>query len=176
MGNQPWSQFQNGIRERSIIYTDRFFRVPQINPKVLSAVSSCHYNGNSKNGKNGSETNARPSGAIPTNPHPTGKSSNAKASGWGQIFSANPGECAGGWLWMKQIPALGYDYIIVDFMEAPSKVFLLFFLLPDWPKLNHLKSRMECGLSDIFSRHFCSTVTETTGVTNYAASFGAKKC
>ena len=46
-------------------------------------------------------------------------------------------------------------------MEAPSKAFLLFFLLPDWLKLNHLKSRMECGFSDIFSRHICSTVAET---------------
>ena len=61
-------------------------------------------------------------------------------------------------------------------MEAPSKAFLLFFLLPDWLKLNHLKSRMECGFPDIFSRHICSTVPETIGVTNYAASFGAKKC
>ena len=61
-------------------------------------------------------------------------------------------------------------------MEAPSKAFLLFFLLPDWLKLNHLKSRMECGFPDIFSRHFCSTVAETIGVTKYAASFGAKKC
>ena len=59
-------------------------------------------------------------------------------------------------------------------MEALSKAFLLFFLLPDWPKLNHLKSRMEYGFSDIFSRHICSTVAETIGVTNYAASFGAK--
>ena len=59
-------------------------------------------------------------------------------------------------------------------MEAPSKAFLLFFLLPDWLKLNHLKSRMECGFSDIFSRHICSNVAETIGVTNYAASFGAK--
>ena len=65
---------------------------------------------------------------------------------------------------------------IVGSMEAPSKAFLLFFLLPDWLKLNHLKSRMECGFSDIFSRHICSTVVETIGVTNYAASFGAKKC
>ena len=46
-------------------------------------------------------------------------------------------------------------------MEAPSKAFLLFFLLPDWLKLNHLKSRMECGFSDTFSRHICSTVAET---------------
>ena len=47
-------------------------------------------------------------------------------------------------------------------MEAPSKVFLWFFLLPDWLKLNHLKSRTECGFSDIFSRHICSTVLQKT--------------
>ena len=58
--------------------------------------------------------------------------------------------------------------------EAPSKAFLLFFLLYDWLKLNHLKSRMECGFSDIFSRHTCSTVAETIGVTNYAASLARK--
>ena len=46
----------------------------QIKPEVLSVASSCHYNGNSKNGKNRLQTNARPSGAIPTNPHPLGKS------------------------------------------------------------------------------------------------------
>ena len=65
---------------------------------------------------------------------------------------------------------------VVGSMEAFSKAFLLFFLFPDWLKLNDLKSRMECGFSDIFSRHICSTVAETIGVTNYAASFGAKKC
>ena len=59
-------------------------------------------------------------------------------------------------------------------MEAPSKAFLLFFLLPDWLKLNHLKSRMECRFSDTFSRRICFTVAETIGVTNNAASFGAK--
>ena len=59
-------------------------------------------------------------------------------------------------------------------MEAPSKAFPLFFLLPDWLKLNHLKSRMDCGFSDIFSRHICSTLGETIGMTNCAASFGAK--
>ena len=64
--------------------------------------------------------------------------------------------------------------VIVGSMETPSKAFLLFFLLPDWLKLNHLKSRMECGFSDIFSRHFCSNIAETISVTNYAASFGAK--
>ena len=65
---------------------------------------------------------------------------------------------------------------VVGSMETPSKAFLLFFLLPDWLKLNHLKSRMECGFSDTFSRHICSSVAETIRVTNYAASFGAKKC
>ena len=54
--------------------------------------------------------------------------------------------------------------------------FFYCFLLPDWLKLNHLKSRMECGFSDIFSRHFCSTAAETMGVTINPASFGAKKC
>ena len=62
----------------------------------------------------------------------------------------------------------------VGSMEDLSKTFLLFFLLPDWLKLNHLKSRMECGFSDIFSRHICSTVADSIGVTNYAASFGPK--
>ena len=33
---------------------------------------------------------------------------------------------------------------------------------------------MECGFSDIFSRHICSNVAETIGVTNNPASFGAK--
>ena len=61
---------------------------------------------------------------------------------------------------------------IVGSMEALWKAFLLFFLLPDWLKLNNLKSRMECGFSHIFSLDICSTVAET----NYAASFGAKKC
>ena len=67
-------------------------------------------------------------------------------------------------------------HLLVGSMEAPSKAFLFFFLLPDWLKFNHLKSRMECGFSDIFSRHICSIAEETISVTNYAASFGAKKC
>ena len=67
-------------------------------------------------------------------------------------------------------------HLFVGSMEAPSKAFLLVFLLPDWLKLNHLKRRMECGFSDIFSRNICSTLAETIGVANYAASFGAKKC
>ena len=60
------------------------------------------------------------------------------------------------------------------FHRSSFKGFSIVFLLPDWLKLNHLKSRTECGFSDIFMRHFCSTVAETIGVTNYVASFGAK--
>ena len=60
------------------------------------------------------------------------------------------------------------DKSIVGSMEAPSKASLMFFLHPDWLKLNHLKSRRECGFSAILA--------ETIDVTNYAASFGAKKC
>ena len=60
------------------------------------------------------------------------------------------------------------DDSIVGSMEAPSKAFLLFFLLPDWLKLSHLKSRTECGFQTFFSRHICSTVAETIGVANYA--------
>ena len=60
-------------------------------------------------------------------------------------------------------------------MEAPSKAFLLFFLLPDWLNLNHLKRRMECGFSGIFSGHICFTAAETVGVANYATSFGTKR-
>ena len=79
------------------------------------------------------------------------------------------------WLGVKCKPKSPRN-MIVGSTEAPSKVFLLFFLLPDWLKLNHLKRRMECGFSDIFSRHFCSTAGETIGVTINPASFGAKKC
>ena len=60
--------------------------------------------------------------------------------------------------------------------EALSRVFLLFFLFSDWLMSNHLKSRIECGFLDIFSRHICSTVKKTIRVTNFATSFGAKKC
>ena len=60
--------------------------------------------------------------------------------------------------------------------EAPSKVFLLFFLFSDWVKSNHLRSRIKRGFLDIFSRHICNAVIETIRVTNYVTSFGAKKC
>ena len=44
--------------------------------------------------------------------------------------------------------------LIVGSTEVPSKIFLLFFLLPDWLKLNHLKSRMECGFQTFFRAIF----------------------
>ena len=40
---------------------------------------------------------------------------------------------------------------VVGSIEAPSNAFLLFFLLSDWLKLNHLRSRTECSFSDIFA-------------------------
>ena len=66
------------------------------------------------------------------------------------------------------------ETFVIGSMEAPSKAFLLFFLLPDWLKLNHLKSRMNVVFQTFLSRHICSTIPESIGVTNYAASFGAK--
>ena len=43
---------------------------------------------------------------------------------------------------------LAYSFCnLVGSMEAPSKIFLLFLLLPDWLKLNHLKSRIDCFLT-----------------------------
>ena len=80
---------------------------------------------------------------------------------------------------------LGYKFVLILvlfirkicwFHGSSFKGFSIVFLLPDWLKLNHLKSWMERGFSDIFSRHICSTVAETMGVTNNPASFGAKKC
>ena len=85
------------------------------------------------------------------------------------IFWNSPIETVWEWSYLMSVV-----YFVCS-MEAPSKAFLLFFLLLDWLKLNHLQSRMECGFSDIFWRHICSTEAETIGVTSYAASFGAKK-
>ena len=59
-------------------------------------------------------------------------------------------------------------------MEARSKAFLLFFLFSDWLSSNHLRSWIERGFLDTFSRHICSAITETIRVTNNATSFGAK--
>ena len=65
---------------------------------------------------------------------------------------------------------------VVGSTEAPSNTFLLFFLFSDWLKSNHLTSRMKRGFFDIISHGICSALTETIRVTNYATSFGAKKC
>ena len=45
-------------------------------------------------------------------------------------------------------------YHLVGSMEVPSQAFLLFFLLPDWLKLTHLKSRMDCGFQTFFRAIF----------------------
>ena len=42
------------------------------------------------------------------------------------------------------------------FHGSSFKGFSIVFLLPDWLKLSHLKSRMECGFSDIFRAIFVS--------------------
>ena len=50
---------------------------------------------------------------------------------------------------------------------APSTLFqgfLLFFLFSDWLMSNHLKSQIECGFLDIFSRHICCTVKNNTNI------------
>ena len=75
-----------------------------------------------------------------------------------------------------KIMALKIMWINVGSMEAPVKVLLLFFLFSDWLDPKHLKSRIERGFLDIFSRHMCSTFTERARVTNYETSYGAKKC
>ena len=55
---------------------------------MLSVASSYHYNGNSKNDKNCLQTNAHPSGAIPTNFHPlpSRQKLGCTAPGWGTNF------------------------------------------------------------------------------------------
>ena len=67
----------------------------QINPKVLSVVSACHYNGNSKNSKNRLQTNVRPSGAIPTNPRLQAKARMRKPQGGGKVLVQIPGDARG---------------------------------------------------------------------------------
>ena len=50
-----------------------------------------------------------------------------------------------------------YASVHQDILLVPWKLFqrlFCFFLLPDWLKSNHLKSRMECGFSDIFPAIF----------------------
>ena len=71
----------------------------------------------------------------------------------------------------RVLSVVDLNIYIVGSMGAPSKVFLLFFLLPDCLRLNHLKSRMECG----FQTFFAPSVAETIGMTNYTASFAVQK-
>ena len=58
-----------------------------------------------------------------------------------------------------------YQKLTSWFHGSSFKGFSIDFLFSDWLKLNHLKSRIECGFSDIFSSHFCSTLVETIGFT-----------
>ena len=75
----------------------------------------------------------------------------------------------------RKIASCNTSLLLVPRKLLP-RVFLSFFLFSDWLKSNHLRSRIERGFLDIFSRHICSAVTETIRMTNYATSFGAKKC
>ena len=61
---------------------------------MLSVANSCHYNENSKNGKNRLQTNARPSGATTTNPHPQAKAWMQKPQGGLKFLVQIPG-CGG---------------------------------------------------------------------------------
>ena len=79
-------------------------------------------------------------------------------------------------LFCLEMSLLRFKGNFVLFHGSSFKGFSIVFLLPNWLKSNHLKSRMDCRFSDIFSRHICSTLAETIAATNYAASFGAKKC
>ena len=54
------------------------------------------------------------------------------------------------------------------------KGFVLFFLYHDWLKWNHLRSRIERGFLDSFSRYICSAVTETIRVTTTAQVLARK--
>ena len=60
-------------------------------------------------------------------------------------------------------------------MEAPSKMFLLFFLFSNWAKVESSQNSNRTWFFDCFLAIFV-TLTETIRVTNYATSFGAKKC
>ena len=62
----------------------------QINCKVLSVASSCHYNGNSKNGKNRYGQMPAPRELIPTNPS-RAKARMQKPQGGGKFWVQIPG-------------------------------------------------------------------------------------
>ena len=96
--------------------------------------------------------------------------------GLNRILLCSESSCQITKVWENSPLLIGYLSAYCWFHESFFKCFLLFFLFSDWLKSNHLKSRIEGGFLDIFSCHICSAVTETIGVTNYATSFGAKKC
>ena len=78
----------------------------QINPKVSSVASSCHYNRNSKMAKIGYRQMPAPPELSQQIPAPWAKARMQKAPGWGQFFGANPRGARERWLWMKLMPAL----------------------------------------------------------------------
>ena len=51
-------------------------------------------------------------------------------------------------------------FCVVGSTEAPSKVFLLFFLFFDWLKSNHLRSRIERGFLTFFRPIFVTLLQE----------------
>ena len=57
---------------------------------MLSVASSCHYNENSKNGKNRFRQIPTPWGGIPTNPHPQAKARMQKPHGGGKFYVQIP--------------------------------------------------------------------------------------
>ena len=66
---------------------------------MLSVANSCHYNENFKNGKHRLLTNARPSGAAPTNLRPPPSPAKAwmqKPQGGGKFLVQIPGGGRGG--------------------------------------------------------------------------------
>ena len=62
---------------------------------MLSVDNSCRYIENSKNGKNRLQTNARPSGATPTNARPRAKARMQKPQGGGKFLVQIPGSARG---------------------------------------------------------------------------------
>ena len=85
----------------------------QENPKVLSVANSCHYNENFKNGKHRLQTNACPSRATPTNPHPPqAKVWMQKSQGGGKFLVQFPGVRGG--MVMDEI-----DTCIIQWEKAP---------------------------------------------------------
>ena len=62
------------------------------------------------------------------------------------------------------------------FHGSPIKGFPIFFPVFWLTKVESSQKSNRTWFFGHFSRHICSAVTETIRVTNYATSFGAKKC